>query len=602
MFFSLRNRLFIIFTCLLTIPFILLSLIIPRWFTSIIEEQAVNLTVEAMDQYMLYTDAIITQAEDLGKQVLVNQTTQDWLKIEKEYASVPEGKRRVMTNELKMLLSSMMINNSNGISISIFLNDGTGTWGRDPHLKNREWFTNFKEYKNPLVTSHIDTFQQSLAMSERKVNSYILPLFDTNTFKLYGVIKVNFPSSLLEEGLKNITIGKHGRTNLVDGRGRNVLPGKQHTPENVLKNSMAKIKAKERPKGYIRTAYRGEDYLIFYQKLGVGDWTLISEVTESDLFSKVQKLQNNLLALSGIVFLLTIVSSFLLSSTIAGPLGRLADAMKFIERGDFAGAKRMMPAIKSFNNETGYLVRVVSHTIDRLRSLIETEYETNLRRKDAEYKALLLQINPHFLNNTLEMIGGLAVQGKNKEVMDTTVYLGRMMRYSLDTRKITVTLGEEMDYIKSYTNLLSVRYAGTLSITIQEDKEARGLSIIKFILQPLVENAVKYSFTESKHAEVIIKTFKTSHSVQITIEDKGSGMPQDVIDHLLREEIEDKPHHVLTSRGSSIGLRNVLGRLKLFYGSRFSYDIVSEIRKGTRITLCIHLEEGDIHDERINYG
>ncbi|WP_025025683.1 hypothetical protein [Caldalkalibacillus mannanilyticus] len=83
MFFSLRNRLFLIFTSLLTVPFIILSFIIPSWFTSVIKEQTQELAIEMMDQYSLYIDSITTQAQDLGKQVLVSQITQDWLKIEK---------------------------------------------------------------------------------------------------------------------------------------------------------------------------------------------------------------------------------------------------------------------------------------------------------------------------------------------------------------------------------------------------------------------------------------------------------------------------------------------------------------------------------------
>src|SRR3954468_16086724 len=134
MFFYLRNRLFIVFTCLLTIPLIILSFIIPSWFTSIIEEQTQELTVEAMDQYSLFMDSITTQAKDLGNQVLVNQTTQKWIKLESKNANISDGQRLLQKNQLKMLLSSMMVNNSNGMSISVVLNDGTGTWGNISNL------------------------------------------------------------------------------------------------------------------------------------------------------------------------------------------------------------------------------------------------------------------------------------------------------------------------------------------------------------------------------------------------------------------------------------------------------------------------------------
>ncbi|PGY15954.1 sensor histidine kinase [Bacillus sp. AFS031507] len=598
MFFSLRNRLFIIFTCLLTIPLIILSMIIPSWFTSIIEDQTQELTIEAMDQYSLYIDSITTQAEDLGKQVLVNQTTQQWLKLEKKDANIPKEQSLLQKNQLKMMLSSMMVNNSNGMSISVVLNNGEGAWGNNPNLHNLDWFKDFTINEQRFVKSHIDPYMPAQGNS----NSYILPLVDLNTVVSYGFIKVNFPSSLLETALRKITIGKNGHAYLLDQQGANVLEGKIDTPKRVLKNSLTKIKNNTKQKGLLETDYQGDKYFVFFQKLAVGDWILVSEVTKSDLFSKVNILQRNLLITSAIVFLITIFASFMLSSNIVSPLGKLAKAMKFIEHGDFLGAKRFMPTIKSSNDEVGYVIKVFDHTVDQLKNLIETEYEANIRRKDAEYKALLLQINPHFLNNTLEIIGGLAVQGKNKEVMNVSIYLGRMMRYSLNTQNDVVRLGEEISYIRSYTDILKVRYEDALTIDIVEDPETRNLSIIKFILQPLVENAVKYSFIEKTTAEIFIKTKKANNQIKIVLEDKGIGMSEEVISDLVSEETKNETISVLASKGNSIGLKNVLGRLKLYYGERFSYQIESEKNVGTRITLCINFDRGDIHDEGHNHG
>ena len=573
-------------------------MIIPSWFTSIIEDQTQELTIEAMDQYSLYIDSITTQAEDLGKQVLVNQTTQQWLKLEKKDANIPKEQSLLQKNQLKMMLSSMMVNNSNGMSISVVLNNGEGAWGNNPNLHNLDWFKDFTINEQRFVKSHIDPYLPAQGNS----NSFILPLVDLNTVVSYGFIKVNFPSSLLETALRKITIGKNGHAYLLDQQGANVLEGKIDTPKRVLKNSLSKIKNNTKQKGLLETDYQGDKYFVFFQKLSVGDWILVSEVTKSDLFSKVIILQRNLLITSAIVFLITIFASFMLSSNIVSPLGKLAKAMKFIEHGDFLGAKRFMPTIKSSNDEVGYVIKVFDHTVDQLKHLIEIEYEANIRRKDAEYKALLLQINPHFLNNTLEIIGGLAVQGKNKEVMNVSIYLGRMMRYSLNTQNDVVRLGEEISYIRSYTDILKVRYEDALTIDIIEDPETRNLSIIKFILQPLVENAVKYSFIEKTTAEIFIKTKKVNNQIMIVLEDKGIGMSEEVISDLVSEETKNERISVLASKGNSIGLKNVLGRLKLYYGERFSYQIESEKNVGTRITLCINFDRGDIHDEGHNHG
>ncbi len=600
MFYSLRNRLFFIFTLLLTVPFLLLSIIIPSWFTSIIEEQTEDSTIEMMDQYSLYIDSVTNQAEDLGKQVLVSQATQDWLEVEKEDEATTSAQKLLVKNQLKMQLSSMMINNSNNMSVSIFLNDGTGTWGNNPSLKEADWYKDFLVNDQRWMNTHIDSLQLHQEMRERNLNSYLIPLFDMNMLELSGIIKVSFPSSLLETALSKIKLGENGRVYLLDGQGENVLPGDVRTPKEVLNKPLENVES-GLEKGLVEVNYKDKEYLVFFQKQKVGDWILISEITKSELFAKINQLQNNLFMTSALLFMLTILTSYLLSSNIVSPLGKLTKAMKFVERGDFIGAKRVMPSIKSHHHEIGYVIKVFDHTIEQLNHLIETEYEANIRRKDAEYKALLLQINPHFLNNTLEVIGSLAVQGKKKEVMNVSIYLGRMMRYSLNTRTDVVNLSEEISYIRSFIEILKLRYEGALTCEIDEAEETKSISIIKFVIQPLVENAVKYSFIHHSEAQITIKTMLQHGHLFIVVEDKGMGMSDEKIANIYHSVKNDGENSALDSAGHSIGLKNVLGRLSLYYGNDFSFVIDSVAGLGTKITLCIKVTEGDIHVEGSDY-
>ncbi|MBP1082809.1 sensor histidine kinase [Bacillus capparidis] len=591
----------LIFTLLLTIPFIILSIIIPSWFTSIMEEQIENSTIEKMDQYSLYIHSVTAQAEEVGKQILVNQTTQRWLKIEKEdEKSINEN--LLMKNQLKHQLSSIMINNSYGISITVFLNDGTGVWWNNPSLPQTEWFKNFTANDQKWVAAHIDPFQQSQEMRETKVNSYLIPLFDLDTFQTSGVIKVNFPTSLLHTALRKIPPEKNGNVYLLDSKGEDVLAEKVETPKKVIRQSLAKISDDKNEKGLIKMDYEGEEHFVFFQKLSVGDWILMSEVSSSDLFSTINKLRQSLLLICSIIFITTIVASFKLSVHIVSPLEKLTKAMTFVERGEFAGAKRYIPTIDLPNHEVGYVINVFGRTIDRLNHLIETEYEANIRRKNAEYKALLLQINPHFMNNTLEIIGGLAAQGKNEDVINVSIDLARMMRYSLNTKSDVVNLEDELNYIKNFTDILKMRYEESLTIEIQEDPKMKAVSIIKFILQPLVENAVKYSFERSEYAEILIKTKKVDDQLLLEVKDNGAGMPKRVMKDLLLYSSNDSSHQLLKSSGSSIGLRNVLGRLIIYYGQNFSYDIQSEINGGTKISLWIKITKGDQYSEAVNCG
>ncbi|GAA3334481.1 hypothetical protein GCM10020331_102600 [Ectobacillus funiculus] len=189
--------------------------------------------------------------------------------------------------------------------------------------------------------------------------------------------------------------------------------------------------------------------------------------------------------------------------------------------------------------------------------------------------------------------------------MNVSVYLGRMMRYSLNTQSDVVNLGEEINYIRNFTNILKLRYEDTISIVIEEDAETKELPIIKFILQPLVENAVKYGFVGNKEVEIKkIKTEKAGNQIIISVEDNGVGMSEEVIANLLNQEKNNETRNVLESKGSSIGLKkNVIGRLQLYYGRNF-FRMELNLKKnmGTRITFRINLHRGDSHDESHNNG
>ncbi|WP_208585685.1 sensor histidine kinase [Gracilibacillus suaedae] len=592
MFFSLRNKLFLVFSCLLTIPFLVLSLVIPSLFTIYIKDQTQELTVEMMDQFSLYIDSITKQAEDVGQQVLVNPITQEWLQLETKQKDddTLTTARLLVRNELNRLLSSMMVNNSNDISVSIFTHDGEGIWGDYADLEDNTWYSEFVNHNKTYTRSHKDLNQQSAVMRDLHINSHLIPLVDMNSLGDSGVIKVNFSTELIENALDKIKIGEQGNTFIVNEEGESVLTGEIKTPRGIVTNSLEKIKDSPIEQGLLEIEDDKENYLLFYQQLSVGDWVLMSEVTEEDLFAHPYQLQKSMLLLSFGVFLITVIASFVFSSSITNPLRELTKAMSYLENGDFNSAKKMMPTIKSENNEIRYVLQVFAHTIEQLKSLIDNEYKANIRRRNAEYKALLLQINPHFLNNTLEIMGGLAAQGKNKEVMNVSVYLGKMLRYSLDTKSNIVTLGEEIQYIRNYTTILQLRYEEALHISIDEDPESKNLPIIKFIIQPLVENAVKYSFIAKNHATVYIKISYLSNQLTIVIEDDGIGMSKDVIHHLSDDDDNKAKLNTLESSGNSIGLKNVLDRLQLYYGEQFSYQIESEIDKGTRITLNINYE------------
>ena len=197
--------------------------------------------------------------------------------------------------------------------------------------------------------------------------------------------------------------------------------------------------------------------------------------------------------------------------------------------------------------------------IIRLRQHIQNEFELKLLRQQAEYKALLMQINPHFMFNTLELVSSLAMQRRTDDTVQVIEDLGKMMRYSMHTNDDRVLLAEELTYVRHYISILQTRFGPKLDISTQESGRLEHLVIVKFILQPLIENAVKYSFNYQTTAEVHIRICRNKEHLHLQIKDNGPGMPQDIITRLQdSESVTAQLEPMLRHSSWHIGLGNVV--------------------------------------------
>ncbi|MBD0380231.1 cache domain-containing sensor histidine kinase [Paenibacillus sedimenti] len=590
MFFSLRSRLLAIFSILLIIPFAALAYILSKESTKIIKVSIESSTTQTIDQFASHVITLLTQVEDTGNQVISSRSTQEWLAVHLNADNTIQ--ERVLSKQrLREFFSSYAINNSNGISISAFARDAGGLWTQDKTYTGSEWFAEFKQHNKRWTTAHKDIDQPDEIMRSRFVNSFVFPLVHLQSLQNVGFIKINYPTSLLRSTIEKIRFGETGKVVLLTSDGRSVLNQDMADDAQLLKNGLSEIDTHfgSEISGIFPIQQNGDSYLLFFRKLPAQDWTIIGTVPEQELYEKITHIRQTMLIVTVALLVLAMVAAFWLSAGITKPLSAMAKAMKHVRRGEFNQALQFMPKVKKGHSEVSYVTGVFEQMTHRLRYLIETEFETNLRRKNAEYKALLLQINPHFYNNSLEIISGLAAKKREDLVMDATESLGKMMRYSLNLGSDLVQVAEELAYIRDFLFILKLRYEERLSLTIEEDPFAGRYMIAKFILQPLVENAVKYSLEKDGVARVVIRSQVQDERLLLTVKDNGIGMSPELIEDLLAEGKNDDSVAVLSSEGQSIGLRNVLSRCRLNYGQQFKLHLNSRIGEGTEIILELPL-------------
>lgn len=222
-------------------------------------------------------------------------------------------------------------------------------------------------------------------------------------------------------------------------------------------------------------------------------------------------------------------------------------------------------------DEFGLLNRQFDHMADRIQNLIQVNYINELWKKDAQLKALEKQIQPHFLYNTLESINWRAKAAGNTDISSMVESLGSLLRASLSKDTGKWSLEKELDMTDSYITIQKYRFEEHLEYYSHCVPALYSAQIPKFIIQPLVENAIHYGLEECMEAcriEVNIALDKDSRKLHIYVKNNGSQFEEDILSRLRSSE--------LASRGLGIGLINIDERIKLMFGPMYGLTLYNE--------------------------
>jgi len=333
-----------------------------------------------------------------------------------------------------------------------------------------------------------------------------------------------------------------------------------------------------------------KEYLYFMEKVGGGHLTLVKALpTAAIAESALPTIRAGVLT-GGLFAAISIVLSVLVSLRITRPIVSLARTMRMAQ---LHNAEQ--EAVQRFD-EIGLLQHGYNSMIQRIKELIEHEYQREIDVKNAQLLALQAQINPHFLNNTLNLIGGMALAKDSPEIYRITRVIGDMLRYSIGSGGELVTMRDELAHIRNYLFIQEQRFAGRCSVTVSAEEEALACSLPRFVLQPLVENAFEHGLQRREGAwKLAVTVARIGRRIVVAIRDSGVGMAPERLKQL-RADLrtgsdsagEGAPHpNAAPKRHKGIGLRNVDGRLKLQFGERYGLRIFSREGSGTMIALAV---------------
>lgn len=412
-----------------------------------------------------------------------------------------------------------------------------------------------------------------------------------------GFLSIDVKLSALTEILEQLYDQNQEELYLVDHQGNVVYTNQSDAVGDKLQASWYdnQILNDEGEQGY----FEMNNAVFIYQRiLGPGaDWTLIKQIPVPYLLREANeaiKINLLLLALSLIVIITAII---LISIKITAPIKQLSRYMNQIEAGNLN-----VNIVPAGNDEIGIVTQRFRSMMDTINNLILKEYKLELSNKTNQLRALQAQINPHFLNNTLQIIGTLALEQKVPQIYALLSALGKMMHYSMHNNDQTVTLHDELEHVKAYVELQKERFENKFSFRYDVEESILSVQMPKMILQPIVENYFKHGFrgTSDGWIELTAKQIPENR-VEICIQDNGLGIPHSKLDSLRAElnsadrmdinPTEDTENPKQTP-GPRIGLTNVLTRLQLVCGESASLNIDNLEAGGIIIRLEFDIKSG----------
>lgn len=301
-----------------------------------------------------------------------------------------------------------------------------------------------------------------------------------------------------------------------------------------------------------------DDQFWFYRSVSGGKMQILLTIPNQTIVDALFPTVASSIFVAIIAVLASVVCSVVYSKAISRPIRDLSEEMKTITLNDYSGS-----TLESREDEIGILQDSFNHMITRNKELIAQQYQAKLEKRNAQLRALQAQINPHFMYNTLQVIGGMALEKDAPEVYSVTLALSDILRYSLNFSKEMVCLEEEVEYLKSYVMIQNERFGGKVQLKLELEPDTRKCLIPKLILQPLAENSFEHGLLNKAGDWLLTVESHTTPEgdLLICIKDNGIGFDSERLAQI-REKIELDTVKALNS-GSHIGLANVHARIKL---------------------------------------
>lgn len=573
---NIRSKLLLYFFTLILLPIVTLGVLGNVIYSTSIEEQANVHTGQMIEQVTRNVEFYIHDMENIiyylsndpeviGFLRLTNEEKQD----ETEgFHNKVQGILKTYTDIHPEIAGILVVNEHN-----LYTSNVMQRISRDP-LTEEIW------YKRALASPKtMQLFSKPIGRNIKinlndgadEVVSITKAVIDPVTGKRLGVILIDLKLDKIKEVIEAVTLGKNGFLYLMDGNG-----GIVYAPVNPIvyrvKNEWLTDSANS-----IVKKIQDSDFQIIYKESAYTNWKTIGVFSLNETLKEVTNLRHYSILIGLITLVLAVAAAFFFTASIAKPLSKLGSLMKRAEEGDLS-----VRFNSKYNDEIGRLGTSFNRMIKEISNLIDMVYAEQQRKREAELKTLQAQIKPHFLYNTLYTIQWMAEEHGAKDVVAILGSLANLFRIGLSKGKEMISVQEELEHVRSYLAIQKARYEDKLTYEINFDEKILTHSVLKVILQPLVENAIYHGLNAKRGGGKITITAKEQEGkLYFSVEDNGLGITTEKLKEI--RQLLSCDHR--ESGKTGFGIFNVNERIRLSVGKEYGLVYSSVYQEGTKVEV-----------------
>lgn len=416
-----------------------------------------------------------------------------------------------------------------------------------------------------------DNTEQTISLS-RRISSYIDGSF-------LGVILIDLNLNKIAEIFESFYANGEGTLCILNDQGQIVYPMNY---DKITPQLLEKLNNSEKDNFIARIDQ--EEFQVVTATFEKADWKVLSLTSTGQLKESMYDTLGIVIAAIVLVMVILGVALSRILTGVVNPILRLKGHIDLADEGHLSERAKVLN-----HNETGALSKSFNKMLDRIENLMGEVVNEQEEKRKYELQALQAQINPHFLYNTLDSIIWMA-EAKNPDVVPMTEALAKLFRISLNKGNEFIRIEDEMEHVRNYLVIQSMRYTDKFTYHIEINDEVRYCKTIKLIVQPIVENSIYHGIKKKRgKGRIDILACRKDEKLCIRVRDDGNGMNEETCQAILTKDSKFE-----NSSGSGIGVKNVNERIQLYFGKEYGLRYTSVLGEGTTAELILPIMEDTI--------